>query len=96
MADEIEAVAVFKQFGVDQGSGNVKVIIAARDLAWSTAAKPMQKYMSLVRIPVNCCADTDEVVYKYCFVHWVRGARHNKAAGELIGRLVKTRPGIIV
>ena len=36
MADEIEAMAVFNQFGVDQGSGNVKVMVAARDLAWST------------------------------------------------------------
>ena len=46
-------------------------------------------------------ADTDEVVNKYCFVHWVWGARHNKtvfdkAAGELIGHLVEIRTGIIV
>ena len=31
--------------------------------------------MFLVRIPVNCCAEIDEVVIKYCFVLWVwRGA----------------------
>ena len=31
----------------------------------------MQKHMFFVRIPDKCCADTDEVVNKYCFVHWV-------------------------
>ena len=27
--------------------------------------------------PINCCDDTDEVVIKFCFVHWVWGARQN-------------------
>ena len=57
--------------------------------------------MSLVRIPVNCCAETDEVVNKNCFVVWVGGARHNttvfdNAAGELIERRVELRARIIV
>ena len=57
--------------------------------------------MSFVRISVNCHAETDEVVKKYCFVLWVLSARHNttafdKAAGELIERLVELRARIIV
>ena len=57
--------------------------------------------MSLVRFPVNCCAETDEVVNKYCFVVWVCGARRDttvfhKAAGELIECRVELRARIIV
>ena len=63
--------------------------------------KPMQKHMSLVRIPVNCCADTAEFVNKYCFVHMVWGPKQNKTvfdepAGELIGLLVEILAGVIV
>ena len=32
-----------------------------------------EKHMSLVRIPVNCSAEADEVVKKYCIVLWVWG-----------------------
>ena len=86
---------------MDQWSGNLKAMVAAFNLAWSTNVKPMQQHTSPVRMPVNCCADTDELVNKYCFVHWVWGARHNttvfdKAAGEFDGRLVEIRAGIIV
>ena len=40
--------------------------------------------MSLVRIPVKCCADTDEVVNTYCFVHWVRGTTRQSVTRLLV------------
>ena len=96
VADELEGLEVFKQFVMDQWSGNVEEMVAALNLAWSTDVKPVQSHMSWVRMLVSCCADTDEVVKKYCFLHWVRCARQNKtvfdkAACELIGRLVANR-----
>ena len=36
MANEIEALEVFKQFDMDQRSGNVKEIVAAFNLVGST------------------------------------------------------------
>ena len=59
------------------------------NLAKSIDVNPTKKHMSLVRIRASCCADTDEVVNKSCFAHWVWGARHIKtvfatAVGELI------------
>ena len=101
VAEKIEAIEVFMQFVMDQCSGNVKEMVASLHLARSTDLKPMQKHMFLVRILVNCVRLTGEVVNKCCFVHWVWGARHNKtvldkAAGELVGRLVEVRAGIIV
>ena len=33
VSDEMEAIEVFKQFGADQRSGNVKEMVAARNLA---------------------------------------------------------------
>ena len=71
VAEKIEAMEVFKQFVMDQWSGNVKEMVAALLLVGSTDVQPRQKHISLVRITVNCCTDTDEVVNKYCFVHGV-------------------------
>ena len=77
-------------------------------LSWISGAAISKKRSQLLNLamstdvkPINCCDDTDEVVIKFCFVHWVWGARQNRtvfdtAAGELIGLLVEIRVGIIV
>ena len=70
-AAENSTVAEKKQFVTDQWSGNVKEMVAALLLAGPTDVQPRQKHIYLVRITVNCCTDTDEVVNKYCFVHGV-------------------------
>ena len=70
VTDEIEAMEMFQQFGMDQWSGHVNDMVAALNLARSTEVKPMHKHISLARISDNCCADADEVVDMYCSVHW--------------------------
>ena len=51
-----------------------KTRLRLSNVAMSLDVMPMQKHMSLARILVNCCAETVEVVNKYCFVHSVCGA----------------------
>ena len=73
VADEIEATEMSKRFVMDQWSSNVKDMVTSLNLTESTDANQMQRHMLLVRTPVNCCADTDEVVNKHCFLHRVWG-----------------------
>ena len=61
-------------FDGDAAGGSVKDTVAAFNVAMSLDVMPMQKHRSLARILVNCCAETVEVVNKYCFVHSVCGA----------------------
>ena len=62
---------VFKRFVMDQWGDNAKEMVAAHitNLAGSRAVKKTCKstclVRSLVRVPVNCCADTDEVANKF-------------------------------
>ena len=77
-------------------------------LSWIIGAAISKKRSQLLNLamstdvkPINCCDDAVENLIKFCFVHWVWGARQNRrvfdtAAGELIGLLVEIRAGIIV
>ena len=78
-------------FDGDAAGGSVKDTVAAFNVATSLDVMPC-KSMSLARILVNCCAETDEVVKQVLLCPLGVWCEHNKrvfdkAAGELIGVL---------
>ena len=68
-ANEIVAMEVFKQFDMDQRSGNVKEMVAALNLAQFTDVECHRKSTCLPFVSLyTITTETDEVVNKCCLV----------------------------
>ena len=85
MANGIEALEVFKQFDMDQRSGNFKEIVAAFNLAGSTEVEFHCKSTCL-SFPCQFLRRKREVVNKFCFVVWVwvRGVTRQSSTRLLV------------